>query len=142
MTYKKDITSANSSISCADALGNHNLEGYAADSALGAEIAKITETRMGVDGQMSAGYVPSIKRFQIDFEASSSSIAHFMDLAMLAQTTKTPQPVVMTVTIPAVGKRFICNGVLTDYPPVFNIKRTLDPMSFSFDFQEIIPMPM
>lgn len=136
----KDITAANSSITCACAIGNINFEGYSADSALSAEMTKIVETRMGVDGQMSAGYVPAIKRFTVDFEASSSSIWPLMSLARLIESAKTPQPVVITITIPAVGKKFICSGFLTDYPPVLNIKRTLDPLSFGFDFQEIIPM--
>lgn len=136
----KNITAANSSITCACALGNINFEGYSADSALSAEMVKIVETRMGVDGQMSAGYVPVIKRFTIDFEASSSSIWPLMNLARLVESAKTPQPVVITITIPAVDKKFICSGFLTDYPPVLNIKKTLDPLSFGFDFQEIIPM--
>lgn len=136
----RNITAANSSISCACAIGNINFQGYSADSELSADTVKIVETRMGVDGQMSAGYVPAIKRFTVEFEASSSTIWHLMSLAQLTESAKTPQPVVMTITIPAVGKKFICSGFLTDYPPVLNIKRTLDPVSFGFDFQDIIPM--
>ena len=136
----KNITASNSSITCACAIGNINFEGYSADSELSAEMVKIVETRMGVDGQLSAGYVPAIKRFTVDFEASSSSIWPLMILARLIESAKTPQPVVITITIPAVEKKFICSGYLTDYPPVLNIKKTLDPLSFGFDFQDIISM--
>lgn len=128
-----NITSANASISITSALGNLDFDKFSADSALSAEAVKCVQTRIGVDGQISAGYVPTIKHFTVDFEASSSSIPYLMNLAQLIETSKTPQPVVITVTLPAIGKKFVCSGYLTDYPSMFTVKNLIDPMQFGFD---------
>lgn len=57
----RSITSADSvfSISSADfALAATILEGYAADAAFAMENADTAETMLGVDGKLSAGWVP------------------------------------------------------------------------------------
>ena len=136
-----NITSSNASISMTSALGNIDFSKFSSDSIGSSEMVKFTETHIGVDGQISAGFVPTIKTFTINFEASSSSIPYLLDLARLAEATKTPQPVVMTITIPSVNKKFIGTGFFTDCPPVYNLGKVLEPMSFKFDL-EIIPMPL
>jgi hypothetical protein len=138
----KNITSANSSASMKGALGEVKWEGYSTDSAFSSELVKFTETRMGVDGQMSGGYVPTIKVVTVDFEASSATVPKLMDLMMLAEATRTPQAVVVTITIPSVGKKFVCTGFITDGKFLFDAKKMLEPMQYKFDFESIVPMPI
>ena len=135
-----NITSANASISITDELGTVDFERFSADSALTPDTVRGVETRQGVDGQMAAGWVPTIKHMTVDFEASSGAIPHLMALANLADTTKTPMAVVMTITVPSVGRKFVCTGFLVEWPPTFSLKRTLDPMQFGFDFSDVVAM--
>lgn len=128
-----NITSANASISISSVAGNADFEKFSADSALTADTVEIVETRIGVDGQISAGYLPTIKHFTVDFEASSNTIKYLMNLWTICETTKTPQAVVITITIPSVGKKFICSGFLKQVPPMYTLKKTLDPVQFGFD---------
>lgn len=137
-----NITSANSSISMTSVLGNIDFSKFSSDSIGSSDMVKFTETKIGVDGQMSAGYIPTIKSFTLNFEASSSSIPYLLDLERLAEVTKTPQAIVMTMSVPAVNKKFICTGFFTDCHPTYALGKVLEPMSFKFDFNDVIPMPL
>lgn len=137
-----NITSANASITITSTLGNMDFDKFSADSALTAEAVEMVQTRIGIDGQISAGYTPTIKTFTVDFEASSSSIPYLLELAQLIETTKTPQPITLTITLPAVQKKFVCTGFFTNYPPMFSVKQLLEPMQFGFKVSTPVMLPM
>lgn len=138
----KDITSANSTAVLTGLGYNIPFQGYSVDEAAVTESVKFTETRVGVDGIQVGGYVPQIKPLTFTFEASSSSIQPLLALKALADTLKAPVPVVITITYPSVGMRFVCTGFYTDAPAMPSARRLLEAMPFRFEMAEIIPMPM
>lgn len=136
----KNITSANSSAVMVSAVGKTVFEGYSSDDMFSAENVRFTDTQIGVDGQMSAGYLPHIKPVTFTFAAGSSTIPSLLNLYMIAQVTKTPMPVEITVTIPAVSKKYVCTGVFCETQPMQTAKKMLEPMAFKFEFQDILPI--
>ena len=64
------------------------LEQFSTDAAISQGDDTVSETRMGVDGHMVAGYTPSIKTITITLEPSSPSIPYLDDLYKSMQKTK------------------------------------------------------
>ena len=50
------------------------IQGFSTDTAWTAGDSQIAETRMGVDGRLSAGYTPQPRTITISLEASSPSL--------------------------------------------------------------------
>jgi len=142
MGKARDITSATSSVSMLSTNGITDFEGYSADDIFTADSVDFVETRIGVDGKMSAGYVPQIKTVTFNFEASSKSLPSLLNLYAISEATRTPVFVTLTVFIPAISKKFICEGVMKGTKPMYDAKKTLEPMPIKFDFESIIPMPI
>jgi hypothetical protein len=138
----RNITSANSSISFNTALGNEMGEGYSADNIFTSDFPDFAETRMGVDGKMSAGYIPTIKHLDFSFEASSHNITYFQAIATTVEMTKTPCPIVVSISLPAISKRFVCTGVVKSVKMLMDAANVLEPMTVGMDFESIVPMPM
>lgn len=136
----RNITSANASVSMLSVSGNIDFEGYSADDIFTADSVDFAETRIGVDGKMSAGYIPQIKTNTFNFEASSKTIPKLLNLYAISEATRSPIFVTMIVIIPAVGKKYICEGVMKGTKPMFDAKKTLEPMPVKFDFESVIPM--
>ncbi|MDR3049427.1 MAG: hypothetical protein LBV16_06310 [Elusimicrobiota bacterium] len=142
MAQPKNITAANSSVSMSSPLGLTKWEGYSADATFTTENVTFVETKIGVDGIMSAGYVPTIKTLTATFEASSDTIPKLDALIALCESSKTPVAVVLTFIIPAVSRKFIVNAVLTGGNPLFNATKTLEAKEYVFQFSESVPMPI
>jgi hypothetical protein len=133
-----DITSANASLTIISVLGSIDVTKFSADGIIDADTTRIAETRIGVDGQMAAGYMPQIKHAVLHLEATSNGCEYLMNLRATSEASKTPMAVTMTVTVPSMNKRFVCTGYLVDVPPMFNLGTTVQPMDFGFDLQDII----
>lgn len=137
-----DITAANASLSLLTTLGNIDVTKFSADGIIDADTTRVAETRIGVDGQMCAGYVPTIKHVVIHLESTSNGVEYLMNLKMAADASKTPMPVTMTVSVPSMSKRFVCTGYLVDCPAMYNLGTTVTPLDFGFDLQDILKVPM
>lgn len=134
-----DITSANASLTITSpTAGNCDVTKFAADGLLDADSSRIAETRMTLDGNLVAGYVPNIKRITVHLEATSNGVDFLMNLKTTSQATKTPIPVILTITVPSQGKRYVATGFMTDCPEMFNLSTTVSPLDFVFECQDII----
>ena len=92
---------------------------------------------MGVDGGLAAGYVPNPFSLTITLEASSPSLTVMQSLLMAMKTNRTTYKCSVTLTIPSIKQvHFWRNGVLTNGNPVTAPKKTLDPTSWKFVFQD------
>jgi hypothetical protein len=138
----RNITAANSSMNAASVLGEIVFEGYSADNAFSSENVTGVETKIGVDGIMSAGYVPTIKTHNVTLEASSSTIPILMNLAQLCEATKMPQIMAFSIEIPAVSLRFLFTASLTSWPPILSATRMLEPAQFGFQYSDVVAVPM
>lgn len=138
---EKNITSANSTaVLTVDELFPNGvvLEQYATDQAITQAEETISETRMGIDGQMVAGFAPSIKTVTITLEASSPSLEAFDTVYEASQTNKTIYRATLTINLPSIGKTLTyTGGVMKTAKTLPDLKKVLDPVSYGFDFEKL-----
>jgi hypothetical protein len=114
------------------------LEQYSTDAAVSQGDDTIAETRMGVDGQMVAGYVPSIKTVTVTLEASSPSIKVFNDIYQASQANRRFYKLRLTVSVPALKRTITYSeGVLKTGKFMPDINKTLQPVAFQIDFGKV-----
>lgn len=110
---------------------------FATDQSYSASEMTIVEDRMGVDGNLAAGWIPSIKTVNVTLEASSPSAKYFSMIMQAMERNRTIYPVTLVATVPSIRKIYTwSNGVLKTGQPVANGKKVLDPSSWTFDFAD------
>ena len=114
------------------------LNNFSTDQAIDQAEDTIAETRMGVDGYMAAGYTPSIKAVTLQFEAASPSVQFLNNLYLASQKNRRTYETTLVINVPAVGKTYTyTGGVLKTGKALPALKRTLDPVSYGFDFEKM-----
>lgn len=139
------ITSANSVLM----LGVANLfnvpvqiQGFSTDDAFLLNDVDMAETMMGVDGHLSAGYIPAVKTMEITLQADSAS-NDFFDTLMTAEDVA-KEKYVMNGTILIKGtKRLyaLTTGYLKTGSRLPAGKKVLQPRKFTLEFQDITTAP-
>jgi len=133
-----DITSANATlVLTVDQLfpAGIRLEQFATDQSFSQDELTIAEDRMGVDGYLVAGWIPSIKSVTIMLEASSPSYEALAQLYLACEQKRGFYQCWLVAAIPSIGKTIIwSSGVLKSGTPVPAGKKVLDPTSWKFDF--------
>lgn len=137
----KNITSANATlVMTVEELypSGFQLEQFSTDLMLSQSDDTLAETRMGVDGQMVAGFVPTILSTTITLESSSPSMEQLNTLYKAMKTNQRVYEITLVVDIPSLGKSFTYNGgVLKTGRLVPDIKKVLEPVSYGFDFEKV-----
>ena len=77
------------------------LNNFATDQAIDEAEDTIAETRIGVDGVMAAGYVPTIKSVSITFEASSPTVPYMNNIYLAAQKNLRTYECTLVINVPA-----------------------------------------
>jgi hypothetical protein len=135
----RDITSADATIILTVAEifpAGFPLEKFSADQSITAEEETFAETRMGVDGHMAAGWLPTIKAVTIMLEADSISVIAMNQIVTAQQSLRRTLRLHMLVTIPAQGRAyFYTNGILKSGIVVPNLKSVQEPLTYKFDFE-------
>lgn len=140
-----NITSANSAVVLTVpgvASGPNQLQGYSADDAFLTEPVETAETVMGVDGFLSAGWVPNPIRFEVQIMPDSPSNTIF-DLWFTAERQQqTKLPASMTVSLPSVGKKYsLGQGYLRTMPPIPQAGKVLRARRIVIEFATISLSP-
>lgn len=136
-----DITSANLAayMTVRDLFpAGFELQQFSVNNAVAQGDDTYAETRMTVDGQMVAGYTPSIKTVTIVLEPSSPSIKYFDTLIKAEAANKRKYRVDFSVTYPSTGMiRQYSKGVLKTGKLVPDAQATLQPITYTFDFESV-----
>ena len=136
-----DITSANATaILIADGLfpAGIQLEQFSTDQSVSGEEVTVSEARMGVDGQMVAGYTPNPKVVSIMLEASSPSYESMAQIFKTMEIKRGPIKLDLVFNVPSIGKTFTyANGVMTSGTIVPAGKKILDPTSWKITFANL-----
>lgn len=116
------------------------LKGFAADDVTDIPPIESAETAMGVDGVLSAGFVFVPVKQGVTLQADSAS----NDLFDLWWETMQQQQDVFfasgSIVFPATKKSYtLTNGVLTEYKPAPDAKRTLQPRKYEITWESISP---
>lgn len=114
------------------------LQNFATDAALAMDEEVLAETRMGVDGKMVAGYIPSIKVLTITLEPVSAAAKSLDLVAAVSRQRMNVYSTTLTFSVPALRQIWTFNGgVLKSLKTVPDIKKVLDVRTFKFDFESI-----
>lgn len=118
------------------------LEGYSADAAFETESNEPVETQLGVDGRMSAGWLPTLKKQTIMLQADSIS-ADFFDQWNEAQEARREVMFAFgIIKLPALNKSYeLLRGALSAYVPIPSARKVLQARTFGVTWNTIIPNP-
>jgi hypothetical protein len=143
---ERTITSADATfvISSADfALAATILEGYAADAAFATDNADTAETSLGVDGRLSAGWVPRSYNQTITLQPDSPSRGIFDSLVGAQDAARTVFRLNGVINLP--GNQYsysLSRGVLKNYSSIPNAQKILQPMTFVIEWEKILAVPI
>jgi len=119
------------------------LEGYAADAAFETESAETAEVVMGVDGNMSAGYVPYVTKQTISIMPDSPSSALFEAWAQAQKTAREVYVANAMITLPSINRAYIMTkGILTNFVSIPGTRKVLQARSFSITWNHVAPVPV
>lgn len=134
------LTVANSSIAVTtEALypQAQRLQGYSADDAFDFENVENGEYSMGIDGNLSAGFVFNEIPFAITLQADSPSLTLFETTYQYEVSNRTKLAQNITVTLPAVSKRYeLKGGFMRNYKAPSG-KKILQPGVVNFVFARL-----
>ena len=95
---------------------------------------------MGVDGRLSAGWIPRIYRQKWTFQPDSDSIALFDAIAGAQDAGQTIFRLGMVIKLPATSRSYdFYRGVLKNYKVMPDAKRVLEPVDFTIEWEKVRP---
>ncbi|MGS1010126.1 phage tail fiber protein [Achromobacter anxifer] len=116
------------------------IEGYASDNAFTFDAAQPAQVTMGVDGRMSAGYVPVPRVQTITIQPDSPSMRVFEIWMAAGETAREVFYANGTLSLPSIDRKYtLTRGVLTRIPPAPDAKAMLQPMAFQITWQNVSP---
>lgn len=128
------ITSANSIFTIvAGGLFNApvQLRGYSSDKAFTTDSLDLSEVNMGVDGRMTAGYVPNPTKQTITLQADSPSREVFAAIVAAMKSTREIVWLTGSITLPSTGEVYaLTRGVITSHTPIPGAQKVLQPLDF------------
>ena len=116
------------------------LQGFAADDVFDTDTLESVETLMGVDGNLSAGFVFVPVKQGISIQADSISGAIFDQWYAAQQAIQDTYSAIGVIIQPTLGLKFaLSNGYLTSYKPVADTKKLIQPRKFGITWNSISP---
>ncbi|HBW3346582.1 MULTISPECIES: phage tail fiber protein [Klebsiella pneumoniae complex] len=118
------------------------LEGYAADDAFSSDAVDKATVIMGVDGRQSAGYIFNPIQQTITIMPDSPSLIIFTNWINAMDAIREVLKCTGNISLPAIGKKYtLTNGVLVNYKPIPDVKKTLQPLPFKISWERVIGEP-
>jgi hypothetical protein len=118
------------------------IQGFATDDAFDTEAVEPAETMMGVDGVLSAGYVPVPYKMTIVLQGDSASNNLFDTWAQSQKIAREVLRVSGNITLVSVGRTYaLTRGILTSYKPMSGVKKVLQSRSYGITWEDVSPAP-
>lgn len=118
------------------------LQGYAADAAFSTESVETVETVLGVDGNLSAGWLPVAYTQTMQIMPDSLSSLIFEEWHNAQQSAREVFSANATILLPATGRQYtLTRGFLKGYVPIPEAAKTLRARSFSIIWASIAGAP-
>lgn len=119
------------------------LQGFAADDVFSTPPIQSIETLMGVDGVMSAGFVYVEIKQSISLQADSASNALFDAWYAAQQQQEDVYFANATVWLKALGSKWaMTRGVLSQYHPIPDIKKLIQPRKYEITWNSMSAAPV
>lgn len=117
-------------------------EGFQVDNIFGFGERTIGETRAGVDGKLSGGFVFNEAPFTAFYEANSLSLKMMDDCMTQIQKTKETIVFDFIVEIPSIKKRYSFSGFPVTIPSGVSANKLLAGVQYVFNVDSIYPEEM
>lgn len=118
------------------------LQGFAADDVFDTDALDSAEVLMGVDGQLSAGFVFVPVKQNYSLQADSASNLFFDTWWAVQQQLHEVLPANANVVLGAVGTKWaMTRGFLTSFKPTPDAKKVLQPRRFTITWESVLPAP-
>lgn len=134
----QDITSANATCSLVitDVLPlGMIIDNFSTDQAINGETMEIAETRLTLDGQLLAGYVPTTVPVTLTLEPTSNAYRQLEAAFAASRELTKPLRCTMTFEFPAIGKTAIySDGIVQSLTVIPPVGRTLQSRQVRFVF--------
>lgn len=119
------------------------LQGYSADAAFETDASEPAEVVIGVDGIMSAGYVPFLTRQTISLMPDSPSSDLFENWITAEKVAREVYYALGFVSLPSTGRKYaLTQGVLTAAPPIPGTRKVLQARNFVITWGDITASPI
>jgi hypothetical protein len=116
------------------------LHGYAAERAWNTDQQDLAETQMGVDGRMTAGFIPAPVKQTVSLQADSPSKAIFNAIARAMKQAREVFYINGAISLPSTGEAVTCvRGVLTNFKPIPDAGKVLQPLDFAIVWERMDP---
>lgn len=118
------------------------IEGYSTDESFMAEDVTTGEAQMGVDGKLSAGFIPYPTVFKVTLQADSPSMAIFDNVLAAQQASRELYVFNGTILLQGNGDKYaMSRGFLLKASPMAGSKKILQPRSFEITFENCSKAP-
>lgn len=118
------------------------LQGYGADKAFDTDAAETAEVVKGVDGIMSAGFIPTITSQSIEIQADSPSSQIFEDWDSAQRAIKEIYFANGIIILPSVARQYVLvRGVLSSVMRVPGTRKVLQARTWIIKWDSISPVP-
>ena len=114
------------------------LKGYASDKAFTTEAVDLAEVQMGVDGRMTAGFVPNPVKQTITLQADSPSKDIFTAVIQAMKTAREVFYISGSISLPSTGESFtLTRGILTNVKQIPNAQKVLQPVDYVITWESV-----
>ncbi|VVD90530.1 hypothetical protein PCO31110_01596 [Pandoraea communis] len=140
------ITSANAKfvLSVANFLPiPQTLKGYASDTAFTGDDVTTKEVQKGVDGIISAGWLPQLHVQTIELQADSPSLLLFEQWWQAENSQQESYWASGTILVSSIGKLYTMNnGVLSRIKSMPGAQKVLQPFAYQITWGDVIVSPV
>lgn len=109
------------------------LQGFQVDNAFGFGEATVGETRMGVDGKQSGGWVAHEVPVTVFLEANSASRLLMEQFRAWCNSNQETESCTLDITIPSIGQRYQCTGFMVGQGGGPSAKKLIDGSQYVFN---------
>ena len=114
------------------------LKGYASDKAFTTEAVDLAEVQMGVDGRMTAGFVPNPVKQTITLQADSPSKDIFTAVIQAMKTAREIFYISGSISLPSTGESFaLTRGILTNAKQIPDAQKVLQPVDYVITWESV-----
>jgi len=114
------------------------LQGYAIDKAFTTEAIDLAEVQMGVDGRMTAGFVPNPVKQTITLQADSPSKDIFTAMIQAMKTAREVFYMSGSIALPSTGESFtLTRGILTNAKQIPDAQKVLQPVDYIITWESV-----
>jgi len=114
------------------------LRGYASDKAFTTEAVDLAEVQMGVDGRMTAGFVPNPVKQTITLQADSPSKDIFTAMIQAMKTAREVFYISGSIALPSTGEAFtLTRGILTNAKQIPDAQKVLQPVDYVITWESV-----